>query len=105
MAASSVWMPKCYAMTEDFELWTRRFESYCRAAKVADGLKCDVLLAELDDNAFRAVDALGLSDEVRKDYSQLLAALMEHFTPTACHFELRFHLRRQEGESFDDFLD
>ena len=60
MATLSVRMPKRYSMTEDFELWTRRFKSYCRAAKVADGLKCDVLLAALDNDAFRAVDALGL---------------------------------------------
>ena len=60
MATLSVWMLKHYSMTEDFEPWTRRFESYCRAAKVADGLKCDILLAALDDDAFRAVDALGL---------------------------------------------
>ena len=93
-------------MTEDFELWTRRFESYCRAAKVADGLKCDVLLAALDDNAFRAVDALGLSDKVRNDYSQLMAALKERFSPTTCEFELCFRPRRciqHEGESSNDF--
>ena len=79
-------------MTEDFELWTRRFESYCRVAKVADGLICDVLLAALDDDVFRAVDALGLSDEVRNDYSQLMAALKERFAPTTCQFEVRFRL-------------
>ena len=106
MATASVWMPKRYSMTEDFELWTRRFESYCKAAKVADGVKCDVLLAALDDDAFRAVDALGLSDEVRNGYSNLMVALKERFSPTTCKFELRFRLRRciqQEGKSFDDF--
>ena len=94
-----------YTIYIDFELWTRRFESYCRAAKVADGLKCDVLLAALDDDAFRAVDVLGLSDEVRTDYTQLMSALEGRFAPTTSQFELRFRLRRriQQGESFDDF--
>ena len=71
-------------------------------------MKCDVLLAALDDDAFRAVDALGLSDEVRNGYSDLKAALKKRFSPTTCKFELRFQLRRriqQEGESFDDFAD
>ena len=95
MATASVWMPKRYSMTEDFELWIRRFESYyCKAAKVADGVKCDVLLAALDD-AFRAVDALGLSDEVRNGYSDLKAALKERFSPTTCKFELSFRLRHR----------
>ena len=85
-------------MTEDFELWTRRFESYCRAAKVADGLKCDVLLAALDDDAFRAVDALGLSDEVQADYSQLMAELEGCFAPTMSQFELQFRLRHRLQE-------
>ena len=55
-------------MSEDFELWTSRFESYCRAAKIIEGLKCDILLAALDDDAFTAVNSLGLSEEVLKDY-------------------------------------
>ena len=86
-------------MTEDFDLWTRRFESYCRAAKVADALKCNVLLAALDD------DALGLSGEVWSNYSQLMVALKEHSAPTTCSFELRFCLksRIQQEESLDDF--
>ena len=37
-------------LTEDFELWIRRFKTYCIGAKVADGLKCYVLLAALDDD-------------------------------------------------------
>ena len=45
MASTSNWMPKRYSISEDFELWINRFESYCRAAKVTEGLKCDVLLA------------------------------------------------------------
>ena len=38
------------------------------------------------------------------EYSQLMAALKEHFSPTS-EFELRFRLRRhiQQGESFEDF--
>ena len=31
-----------------------------KALLLADGVKCDVLLTALDDDAFRAVDALGL---------------------------------------------
>ena len=66
-------------------------------------MKYDVLLAALDDT--RAVGALELSDEVRNDYSQLMAALKECFAPTTCQFELHFRLRCriQQGESFDDF--
>ena len=93
MATSSIWMPKHYSMTEDFELWTRKFESYCRAEKVADGLKCDVLLVALDDDAFKAVDALGLSDEVLTDYTQQMNALEGRFASTTSQFELRFRLR------------
>lgn len=40
------------------------------------------MLATLDDDAFRAIDALGLSDEVRSDYSQLMAALQKRSEPT-----------------------
>ena len=58
------------------------------------------------DDSFRAIDALGLSNEVWNDYSQLMDALKERFAPTTCQFELRFCLRhctQQEGESSDDF--
>ena len=87
MASTSIWMPKRYSMSEDFELRTSRFESYCRATKVTEGLKCDILLAALDDDAFTVVNSLGLS-EVLKDYCQLMAALKERFANTTSPFEL-----------------
>ena len=108
MASTSIWMPKRYSMSEDFELWTSRFESYCRAAKVTEGLKCDVLLAALDDDAFTAVNSLGLSEEVLKNYGQLMAALKERFATTTSPIELRFHLRRRrqkDGETFDVYAE
>ena len=95
MASTSIWMPKRYSTSEDFELWISRFESYCRAAKVTEGLKCDVLLATLDDDAVTVVNSLGLSEEVLKDYGQLTTAPKKHFAPTTSPFELRFHLRRR----------
>jgi hypothetical protein len=64
------------------------------------------LLAALDDDAFRAVDPLGLPDEVRMDYTRLMSTLEGRFAPTTSQLELRFRLRRrkqQEGESFDDY--
>ena len=104
MASTSIWMPKHYSISENFEL---RFESYCRAAKVT-GLKCDVLLAALDDDAFTVVNSLSLSEEVLKDYGQLTTALKKRFSPTTSPFELRFHLRRRrqkDGETFDAYAE
>ena len=101
-------MPKRYSMSEDFELWISRFESYSRAAKVAEGNTCDVLLAALDDDAFTAVNSLGLSAEVLADYTELTAALKKRFAPTTSPFELRFHLRRcrqKDGETFDAYAE
>ena len=95
MASTSIWMPKRYSISEDFELWINRFESYCRAAKVTEGLKCDVLLAALDDDAFTMVNSLSLAEEVPKDYGRLTTALKKCFSPTTSPFELRFHLRRR----------
>lgn len=92
-------MPKRYSTAEDFELWINRFESYCRAAKVTEGLKCDILLATLDDDAFTVVNSLGLSDEVLKDYGRLTAALKKSFSSTTSLFERR--RRQKEGETFD----
>ena len=63
-------MPKRYTVSEDSDLWISRFESYFRAAKVADAAKCDVLLAALDDDAFKAVDSLVLLDAVLADYDK-----------------------------------
>ena len=82
-------MPKRYSTSEDFDLWISRFES-CRAAKVADAAKCDVL----DDDAFKAVDSLSLSDAVLADYSELKAATKNRFAPTTTSpFELHFNLQ------------
>ena len=85
-----------------------RFESYCRTAKVTEELKCDVLLAAMDDDAFTVVNSLGLSEEVLKDYGQLTAALKRRFAPTTSPFELRFHLRRRrqkDGETLDAYAE
>ena len=101
-------MPKHYTVSEDFDLWISRFESYCRAAKVADAAKCDVLLAALDDGAFKAVDSLALTDAVLADYDQLKSAIKNRFSPTTSSFELRFNLRcrrQKDGEDFDNFAE
>ena len=87
---------------------TSRFESHCRAAMVTKGLKSDVLLAALDDDAFTAVNSLGLPEEVLKDYGQLMAAVKERFATTTSPFELRFHLQRRrqkDGETFDAYAE
>ena len=86
---------------------TSRFESHCRATMVTEGLKSDVLLAALDDDAFTAVNSLGLSEEVLKDYGQLMAVVKERFATTTSPFELRFHLRRRQkdGETFDAYAE
>ena len=105
-STTSIWMPKRYTISEDFDLWISRFESYCRAAKVADAAKCDVLAA-LDDDAFKAVDSLALSDAVLADYDQLKSAIKNRFSPMSS-FELHFNLRRRrqkDGEDFDNFAE
>ena len=67
-----------------------------------------VLLAALDDDAFKAVDSLALSDAVLADYSELKTAMKNRFSPTTSPFELRFNLRRRrqkDGETFDNFAE
>ena len=79
----SIWMPKRYSSSEDFELWLRRFEAYCAAVGVTDETKCSLLFSGLDDNAFRA---MGLSEDVTADYDGLNTALIERFAPTTNQF-------------------
>ena len=101
-------MPKRYTISEDFDLWISRFESYCRATKVADVAKCDALLAALDDDTFKAVNSLALSDAVLGDYNQPKSAMKNRFSPTTSSFELYFNLRRRrqkDGKDFDNFAE
>ena len=105
-SGTSIRMPKRYSISEDFDLWMTMFESRCRAAKVADASKCDVLLAALDDDAFKAVNSLALSTEVQADYTQLKAAMKDRFALTTSPFEQWFNLRRcrqKDGETFDNY--
>ena len=75
MATAHFRRPKPYTPGADFSLWRRRFESYARAAKIDEAQLSDALLALLDDAAFCAFDLLGLTEDVRADYKQLVEAL------------------------------
>ena len=69
---------------------------------------CDVLLALLDDAAFRAVDLLRLEEAARSDFKLLTDALRQRFAPSAGHQELTFALSQHEeelSETLDDYVD
>ena len=108
MATAHFRGPKPYTPGADFSLWRRRFESYARAAKIDEAQLSDALLALLDDAAFRAFDLLGLTEDVRADYKQLVEALSRRFASTTGEPALRFQLgqRHQESaETLDEFAD
>ncbi len=71
-----------YSLGDDFALWVRRFEAYCRAVKTPQDRTCDSLLVLLDDASFRAFDLLGLEEGTQRDYKLLLAALTGRFAPS-----------------------
>ena len=65
-------------------------------------------MSSLDDDVFKAVDLLTLSDAVLGDYGQLKSAMKNPFSPTTSSFELHFNLwcrRQQDGEDFDNFAE
>ena len=43
-STTSIWMLKRHTVSEDFDLWISRFESYYRVTEAANTVKFDVLL-------------------------------------------------------------
>ena len=95
----SIWMPKQYTVSEDFDLWIGRFESYYKVVKVANAVKCEFLLQPW-------MMTLSLLDEVLADYSQLKTAMKNHFASTTSPFESHFNLQQhqqRDEEAFNNF--
>ena len=108
VAGQQMRLPKPFSLKDDFRLWIRRFESYCRVAKITKDVMPDMLLSLLDDSAFRAYDLLGLAAEVTSNYDQLLRELQGRFNPCAGEAELRFQLgqrQQQPSETLDEICD
>ena len=97
--------PKLFAISNDFELWLKRFESYVRCVGLPNEAKGDALLMSLDERAFRTADQLGLDPETQS-YSTIRDKLLQRFASRSSEPELRFELsqrRQQPEESLEDF--
>ena len=108
ISTAAIRAPRPYSLGDDFGLWVRRFEAYCRAVGTPHDRMCDSLLALLDDASFRAFDLLELTEETQKDYKLLLGALTKRFSPSTGQQELRLLLGQrvqQDDESLDTFAD
>ena len=87
MVAAVGYLGNCsLSRTQAVHTWRRFFsvetEIRVRAAKIDEAQLSDALLALLDDAAFRAFDLLGLTEDVRADYKQLVEALSRRFAST-----------------------
>eukprot|EP00058_Branchiostoma_floridae_P001195 XP_002586683.1 hypothetical protein BRAFLDRAFT_105490 [Branchiostoma floridae] len=86
---------------EDFPVWLGKFEIYADAHQYTPDVRVRILPTFLDGPALTYLQAL--DQDVRRDYSKLLAALSQAFSQDRYTFTFRQSLaqrRRQPGESF-----
>lgn len=105
LAVGAIRAPKPFTMGSNFELWLKRWQTYAKCVRIPEDSKAGALVLSLDDNAFQAIDQLGL--DIEKDsYDEVKAKLLNHFASKATEPELRFKLnqRKQEpGETLETF--
>ena len=79
----------------DFGLWLKRFELYAKRAALPKEQWTRELVPLLEDEPFRVVDQLSLTE--LSDYDAVVARLKQQFAPSGNEFEwqLRFQNRTQ----------
>ncbi len=96
--------PSRFASGGDFGLWLKRFELYAKRAAFPKEHWTRELVPLLEDEPFRVVDQLGLTEST--DYDAVVARLKQQFAPSGNEFEwqLRFQNRVQDtSESMVEF--
>ena len=96
--------PSRFASGGDFELWLKRFELYAKRAAFPREQWTREFVPLLEDEPFRVVDQLGLTES--SDYDAVVARLKQQFAPSGNEFEwqLRFQNRVQGiSESMVEF--
>lgn len=93
---------------DDVESYFKRYTLFCRVQKVADDMKCPLLLGSIGGAAYTKIEALVAPRDILVcTYDQISQALIEYYKPkTLVVMEKhKFRSRTQaEGETFNEFL-
>ena len=99
MATVTIRPPSKFAAGGDFTLWCKRFELYCRRAKIPEEVFGQELMCLLEDEPFRVVDRLGLT--AAADYAEIKKSLEKRYAPEGnellwqSQFQVRFHFPKR----------
>ena len=89
-------------------IYEERLTSFMHFRKVSDEEKSDFLISKLDNDTYILLRSLITPNIPReKSYSELVASLKAHFSPTPNYLVERYRFTRRvqrEGEDWSDFL-